>query len=108
MKVQALEVWFSIGIATCRAAIPVFKASSGINQATKKTVLTHFNIKSVDTQSAIETLVLQKALPHTDTLIPISSLMTGTSILQLYSNMNQVNSEDISLPFIQCGGNCQC
>lgn len=22
--------------------------------------------------------------------------------------MDQVNSEDISLPFIQCGGNCQC
>lgn len=75
MKVQALEVWFFTVIATCRAAIPVFKTSSDINQATKKTALTHFNIKSADTQSATETLVLQKALPHTDTLIPISSLL---------------------------------
>lgn len=108
MKVQALEVWFFTVIATCRAAIPVFKTSSDINQATKKTVLTHFDIKSADTQSATETLVQQKALPHTDTLIPTSSLIPGTSILQLYSNMNQVNPEDISLPFIQRRGNCQC
>lgn len=107
MKVQAQEVWFFTVIATCRAAVPGFKTSSDINQATKKTALTHFNIKSADTQSTTETPVLQKALPHTDTLIPTSSLTPGTSVLQLYSNVNRVNSEDISPPFIQCGGNCQ-
>lgn len=92
--------WTYTVIATCRAEIPVFKVSSGINQATKKTAFTHFNIKSADTQSATETPVLQKALPHTDTLIPNSSLTPSISILQLYNNMNQVNSESISLPLV--------